>query len=78
MKVSKSCPCNKDCEERNVTCHSTCKKYKKWKFLQQIEINQYKEEQAIDRAVSELTVNGALNGVRPKSLKRERNNNGHK
>ena len=30
MTSSIKCPC-KDCEEREVACHSTCEKYKKYK-----------------------------------------------
>ncbi len=30
-------PCKRDCENRNVTCHATCKKYIDWKLEQEVE-----------------------------------------
>lgn len=77
MRISKSCPCSKECKERNAICHSTCQKYKRWKFLQQIEINQYNKQREIDHAVNEIIVDGATKSSCPESLKHRRKKNGH-
>ena len=37
-------PCGKVCNERSEGCHSRCKRYKKWKFLHGMAMEEHREE----------------------------------
>ena len=67
------CPCD-GCEppERTPTCHSTCKKYKRFEFVLREENKRIYQEQKTKNAINEICKNGALDFRRPKALKRDR------
>ncbi len=52
-----NCPCTK-CEDRQAACHTSCQKYKRYKFLCNIEINKIREERKVDNAIREITYKG--------------------
>lgn len=66
-----------NCSERNEGCHPNCTKYKKYKFLCQIERQRNFKEKEVNAAVNEIISSG-VNGRKtntPEQLKHGRKTN---
>lgn len=56
-------PC-KDCEDRTINCHSTCREYKAWKFEKDRLNDINRKRKQIDTALTEAMVKNCIKARR--------------
>lgn len=59
-------PC-KDCSERSVGCHSRCDKYREWRKIRDLMLEEEAKEKALSLAHSEMKQQAVMKSLRHKS-----------